>query len=44
MPLADPSGPRWVKDLGAASRARRRPRGIGGFFERLFAMLFGWLR
>ena len=43
MPLVDPSGPRWVKDL-TIQRERRRPRGLLGFFERLFAVMFGWLR
>jgi hypothetical protein len=42
MPLVDPSGPRWVKDLRTA-REQRRPGGIFAFFERLFAAMFGWL-
>jgi hypothetical protein len=44
MPLVDPSGPRWVKDLTAASRSQRRPSGAAAFFERLFSIMFGWLR
>jgi len=43
MPLVDPSGPRWVKDLGAA-RERQRPGGLWGIIERLFSAMFGWLR
>ena len=43
MPLVDPSGPRWIKDLRAAQERQPR-RGIAGLFERLFAAMFGWLR
>ena len=43
MPLVDPSGPQWIKDLRAAHEARPR-RGIAAFFERLFTAIFGWLR
>jgi hypothetical protein len=44
MPLVDPSGPRWVKDLQTASRQQRRSSGIAAFFEGLFRVMFGWLR
>jgi|HubBroStandDraft_1064217.scaffolds.fasta_scaffold166807_2 hypothetical protein len=43
MPLVDPSGPQWVKDL-RTSQERRRPRGIMALVEGLFRIMFGWLR
>ena len=44
MPLVDPSGPRWIKDHNAAVRRERRATGVAAFFDRLFSIMFGWLR
>jgi len=44
VPLVDPSGPQWIKDFNTQMRRERRSTGIAGFFQRLFAMMFGWLR